>query len=236
MARPKNCRIVASRPIADAFKPMGCWRRAQGEIILSLDEFEAIRLADHLGMQQDTAARHMSISRPTFTRIYDSARKKVAHALVEGKILTIDGGHVEFDSANNKDDTMKKIAIPTSEGRLFGHFGRATLITFVTVDKDAVVNTQTLEAPKHEHGSLPKFLKENGATDVIVNSIGPGAKRFLEQFGIALHAGAPLEPVMDIVQKFMDGTLVLGDGNCNHHEHHHEGEEHKCGGNCGHHH
>ncbi|MFC4666157.1 DUF134 domain-containing protein [Falsiporphyromonas endometrii] len=238
MARPKQCRYVSSPPIVDGFRPVGCFRRGLRETLLTYDEFETLRLADYLGMQQDEAAEQMNVSRPTFTRIYDAARKKVAHALVEGRTLNIDGGHVTFKSVKIKNDTMKKIAIPTEQGKLFGHFGRATHVTIISLENNKIVSTQSLETPKHEHGSLPKFLKENGVSDVIVNSIGQGAVNFLVKYGIEIHQGAPLEPVMDIVQQFLDGTIVYGEGQCNHHEHHHEhGKEegHECCGKCGEH-
>lgn len=68
------------------------------KIILTLDELEAIRLADFLGLYQEEAARKMGISRPTFGRIIDSARKKVADFMVEGKVLCIEGGPVKLES------------------------------------------------------------------------------------------------------------------------------------------
>lgn len=65
-------------------------------MVLGLDELEAIRLADLLGLYHEEAAEHMGVSRATFGRILESARKKVAEALVFGKGLRIGGGHVEF--------------------------------------------------------------------------------------------------------------------------------------------
>jgi predicted DNA-binding protein (UPF0251 family) len=70
------------------------------EIILTVDEFEAIRLADLEGLYQEQAAEKMNISRPTFGRIIESAHKKVAEALVRGRALKIEGG--EFEMAGMK--------------------------------------------------------------------------------------------------------------------------------------
>jgi predicted DNA-binding protein (UPF0251 family) len=76
------------------FKPLGVPRRELDEIVMTLDEFEAIRLADLGGRYQEHAAEQMGVSRPTFSRIVDSAHGKVADALVHGKALRIEGGPV----------------------------------------------------------------------------------------------------------------------------------------------
>ena len=94
MPRPCCWRLVAGRPAAAIFKPIGIPMRDLEEVVMTLDEFEAIRLADLEGLYQEQAADQMEISRPTFSRIADSARRKVADALVHGKALRIDGGPV----------------------------------------------------------------------------------------------------------------------------------------------
>ena len=96
MARPINCRRVGSMPQSDYFKPRGIPLSVLEEVVLTVDEFEAIRLADHEGLYQEQAAKKMSVSRQTFGRIDDSARKKVADALVKGKALKIEGGEFEM--------------------------------------------------------------------------------------------------------------------------------------------
>ena len=87
MSRPRCCRRVSVRPQATMFKPGGGIEA--GEVILSLDELEAIRLADLEGMYQEEAAARMNISRPTFGRIVEGSHKKIADALVTGKMLRI---------------------------------------------------------------------------------------------------------------------------------------------------
>jgi uncharacterized protein len=64
-------------------------------VVMSLDEFEALRLADLGGLYQEQAAEKMGVSRPTFSRIVESAHRKVADALVHGKALRIEGGPVQ---------------------------------------------------------------------------------------------------------------------------------------------
>jgi len=98
MGRPINCRRVASMPGSDYFKPRGIPLSMLEEVILRVDEFEAIRLADLDGLYQEQAAEKMKVSRQTFGRIIDAAHKKVAEALVKGKALKIEGGEFEMSS------------------------------------------------------------------------------------------------------------------------------------------
>jgi predicted DNA-binding protein (UPF0251 family) len=96
MARPRNCRRVGSIPESDYFKPRGIPLSMLEEVILTVDECEAIRLADLDGLYQEQAAEKMRVSRQTFGRIIESAHKKVAEALVKGKALKIEGGEFEM--------------------------------------------------------------------------------------------------------------------------------------------
>lgn len=96
MPRPKQCRRVLSPPLMVGFKPFGVPQSMAEEIVLTYDEYEVIRLLDYEGMLQEEAAEKMNISRPTLTRIYESARKTIAKAFVEGKMIVIDGGNVDF--------------------------------------------------------------------------------------------------------------------------------------------
>jgi predicted DNA-binding protein (UPF0251 family) len=93
MPRPPLCRRIAQQPDATYFKPPGIPLHELEEVVLTVDELEALRLADKEGMYQDQAAERMEISRPTFGRIVETARRKVAEALVEGKALRIEGGN-----------------------------------------------------------------------------------------------------------------------------------------------
>jgi len=96
MARPRNCRQVGFMPESSYFKPRGIPISMLEEVILNVDEFEAIRLADLENLYQEQAAEKMKVSRPTFGRIIGSAHKKVAEALVTGKALKIEGGEFEM--------------------------------------------------------------------------------------------------------------------------------------------
>ncbi|MCK9299973.1 MAG: DUF134 domain-containing protein [Bacteroidales bacterium] len=97
MSRPKLDRKIARPPLMMGYKPFGIPRRELSELYLHFDEFEALRLLDYQGMTQAQAARVMNVSRPTLTRIYEKARRTIAQAFVEGKMIMIEGGQVEFD-------------------------------------------------------------------------------------------------------------------------------------------
>jgi predicted DNA-binding protein (UPF0251 family) len=90
MSRPKKDRCVRCQPNAVYFKPRGVPLINLYEVDLSLDELEAIRLADYEGLYHEQAAEKMNISRPTFGRILGEARRKLAEAIVDGKALKIE--------------------------------------------------------------------------------------------------------------------------------------------------
>ena len=90
--RPKKTRWVKCDPCERSFKPQGNSKKLEGTIVLTLDEFESIRLLDYEGLSQIEAAREMHLHRSTVSRIAASARKKITQALVEIKALRIEGG------------------------------------------------------------------------------------------------------------------------------------------------
>jgi uncharacterized protein len=96
MPRPQQFRKIASPPLMQGFKPFGIPGKELEAVALRFDEYEAIRLLDHEGFMQEQAAEQMNVSRPTLTRIYEKARKTIAKALVEGKMIVIEGGNVDF--------------------------------------------------------------------------------------------------------------------------------------------
>lgn len=96
MPRPKKNRSVLKPPMFTEFKPVGIPSRALVQIYLSLDEYEAFRLADHLGFGHEEASEEMDISRSTFTRLIEQSRKKIAGLLIDGNVLTIEGGNIHF--------------------------------------------------------------------------------------------------------------------------------------------
>ena len=92
MSRPRRFRRVWFEPNVTYFKPAGVRMIDLEESILTVDEFEAVRLKDLEGLDEETAAKKMNISQPTFNRLVSSARKKIAEAIVNGKAIKIEGG------------------------------------------------------------------------------------------------------------------------------------------------
>ena len=95
--RPKKYRIVHQDPRISQFSPRGKPGRPD-EIELAMDEFEAIRLVDLMGLDQEKAAVSMHISQQTFSRILKRAHRAIADAIVLGKIIKIQGGHYVISS------------------------------------------------------------------------------------------------------------------------------------------
>lgn len=94
--RPKKLRIVRGEPNTRQFSPRG--RRGRpGYNALKLEELEAIKLADHRGLKQAEAARHMGISQQTFSRVLKKGRKCLAEAIVLGRIIKVDGGDFRLE-------------------------------------------------------------------------------------------------------------------------------------------
>ena len=110
MPNRRRRRRIKMPPAMEGFKPFGIPMRELEHVVLLFEEYEAIRLADYVNLTQEEAAQKMEISRPTFTRIYDKARKNVAKAFVEGKAVIIEGGTYTSDDfwyrCNNCHETI----------------------------------------------------------------------------------------------------------------------------------
>jgi len=95
--RRKRFRRIGSPPVLRGLKPIGVPFVETDMISVLFDEYEALRLIDYENLSHEEAANLMNVSRPTFTRIYNSCLKKIARGLAEGKSIIIEGGEVEFD-------------------------------------------------------------------------------------------------------------------------------------------
>ena len=94
--RPHKCRKIGQEPEIKFFKPNGIPSKLLAKVVLTIDEFEAVRLADLNGLYQEEAAEKMNVSRQTFGNIISSARYKIADCLVNAKALKIEGGEIEM--------------------------------------------------------------------------------------------------------------------------------------------
>jgi uncharacterized protein len=97
MARPHKSRKISNPPKMAGFKPYGMPACKIEPVILKYEEYESIRLVNYDNLPQDQAAERMNVSRPTFTRIYNSALKQIAKSFVEGKAIEIEGGNYQFE-------------------------------------------------------------------------------------------------------------------------------------------
>ena len=91
MPRPRKCRKVCCMPKNTEFVPAGNIG-ANGVIIMTVDEYETVRLIDREGFSQEECGEYMKVARTTVQQIYNNARRKIAEALVEGFTLRIEGG------------------------------------------------------------------------------------------------------------------------------------------------
>lgn len=97
MPRPKRERKMHVPPSMNGFRPFGIPIKTVDAVKLLFEEYETLKLADYKNLTQEEAAMAMNVSRPTFTRIYNNARKKIAEAFIEGKAIFIQGGNVCFE-------------------------------------------------------------------------------------------------------------------------------------------
>lgn len=95
MARRRCCGIVAQKPRCKLFCARGSAEEREA-VRLCLEEYEAVRRKDYLAQEQAQAAQCMELSRPTFQRVLQSARRKIAQALVEGRTISIEGGNYQM--------------------------------------------------------------------------------------------------------------------------------------------
>jgi uncharacterized protein len=99
VARPQKERLVTCDPAISYFKPRGVPMREMEEVRLTIDQMEALRLADLEGLSQQEAGQKMGVSRATFGRIIQRARHVVAEALIHGKAIMLEGGNYQIKNA-----------------------------------------------------------------------------------------------------------------------------------------
>ncbi len=117
MPRPKKTRFVSAYPAIAAFVPTGV--TVIGEIFMSVEELESIRLSDFEHLDQETAANLMKVSRHTYGRILANARSILAEAVITGKTLKIEGGAYEFRGMGRR--RRRRGGRGQSEGRGAGY-------------------------------------------------------------------------------------------------------------------
>ena len=242
MPRPVRCRRIGQMPVYRSFSPDDV--TAPESIRMTVDEFEALRLLDDEGLTQEACAARMNIARTTVTAIYDSARKKIADALVRGKRLLITGGCCEYEPVEIDRDIMEKgrntmrIAVTYENGEVFQHFGHSEQFKLYDAEDGKIVSEQVVDTNGSGHGALAGFLQAAKVDALICGGIGMGAQMALADAGIRLYAG--VQGSADLAAKALAaGTLAYDpDAHCDHHGHHHDGDcghdscaDHHCRGN-----
>lgn len=235
MPRPQKSRRICCYPDYWSFAPDQ--DKANDTVTMSLDEFETIRSIDYQGKTQEQCAQEMNVARTTVTAIYDSARKKLAAALVEGRRIIISGGNYTLDNTVSeeiaqKGSTIMRIAVTYENGQIFQHFGHTERFKFYETDNTEIVNSEIIETAGSGHGALAGFLMKHGADTLICGGIGGGAQTALAEAGIRLYGGVSGD-ADTAVTELLSGKLNYNpDVQCSHHEHH--GENNSCGSHsCG---
>ena len=227
MSRPKRCRRICEVPKNDCFYPM-VDSDLEG-ICLTLDEYEVIRLVDLEGYSHLECAKQMGISRSTVQEIYEGARRKIASFIVYGRKLYIRGGDYQVcGCSKKKEGNIMKIAVTYENGMVFGHFGHTAEFKIYDVVDGKVVSSEVVDTNGSGHGALAGFLMQRGVDTLICGGIG-GAINALSNAGIKVYGGVSGDADTAV------NDFVLGRLNYNpdvHCDHHHDGEEHKCGHHC----
>ena len=238
MPRPCKRRRICAAPGCSRFAPDGAGDRG-APVVMTIDEYEAVRLIDFVGMTQEQCAAQMSVARATVQAIYGSARTKLAKCLVERRALEIMGGNYELcqkdkDCARcegrnrNRRNTIMKIATTYDNGQIFQHFGHCAVFKLYETEGGEVISTKLIDANGSGHSMLAGMLMMNGVDALICGGIGGGAQTALARFGIKVYGGVQGD-ADEAVQALLKGELNYNpDARCSHHDSHH-GADHECG-------
>jgi predicted DNA-binding protein (UPF0251 family)/predicted Fe-Mo cluster-binding NifX family protein len=227
MPRPVTSRQVRCPLAHQVFKPSGVPARELAEVTLGLDGAEALRLADLEGLYHDAAAQRMGVSRQTFGRIIEAARRTVADALINGKRLRIEGGEIVI---RTEGATTMKIAAPVRGTDIDGHFGHCEGFAVFTLDeRKAIVAEEALASPAGCgcKSGIGATLAKMGVTHLVAGTMGEGAVRVLASHGIEVTRGAS-GSARAAVERFAAGALADSGTDCAEHRHAH-GQGHDCG-------
>lgn len=252
MPRKVKCRKVCHYPQTLEFLPQNNNAQEQEPIVLTVDEYEAIRLIDRRGMSQEQCAAFMQIARTTVQRIYETARKKLADFVVEGRSLRIEGGDFRlcngsstgcgcvdcfkqklYEKYKEKGEDIMRIAVTYENGEIFQHFGHTEEFKVYDVQDGKVVASEVVDTNGQGHGALAGVLTALKADVLICGGIGGGAQMALAAAGIKLYGGVS-GSADAAVEALLAGNLDYNPAvKCNHHGEHGEGHtygEHGCGG------
>lgn len=253
MPRPRKNRRICSVPASVEFVPH---LEGTGEIpqdlkdtvIMTMDEYEAIRLIDHEHFSQEQCSEFMQVAGTTVQQIYASARSKLARMLVDGASLRIEGGEICLCQGSNpscwkerclrqeisdrytreKGEQTMRIAIPYADGQIFQHFGQTEFFKVYDVEDGKIVSSQVISTEGNGHSTLAGILAALKADLLICGGIGPGAVNAMSAAGITVYAGNAGDADGAVAQ-YLAGNLVQNSqASCDHHDHEHHHEGHTC--------
>ena len=237
MPRRAKCRRVSFVPEINFFSPVGHHQICQDEVVLSVEEFEALRLKDYLNLEQEEAARQMHVSRQTYQRVLGEAHFKIADALTNGKGIRIQGGNFclgdgycrrrtrflaydescQFEKETQKKDRSEaelgKIAITAAggdpEANIDARFGRCS--HFMLWDPQSsdftAIENKGGEAAHGAGTGAAQLLLKNQAQVLITNKIGPKAFAALKSAGIKVFSASETETITGALKKYLHNQL-----------------------------
>lgn len=283
MSRPRKCRRVCHFPYILGFSPeypdddgvdvsvengtvsdnrekaaggYSAWaaEAERNTVVMTVDEYETIRLIDKEGMSQEQCSDFMQIARTTVQHIYTSARKKLADALVDGRPLRIGGGDYQLCDGGNamccrntcwkqefsriyagpKGEGIMRIAVTYENGDIFQHFGHTEYFKVYDAEDGKVVSSEVVSTEGNGHGALAGILRAMNVDVLICGGIGGGARNALAAEGVELYGGVS-GSADAAVEKLLAGRLDFDpEAKCSGHEGHEHGHGHTCGSHsCG---
>lgn len=259
LPRPRKCRRVCRFPQNMVFLPEEGGNESDA-VILTVDEYETIRLIDKEGLSQEQCSVFMQVARGTVQQIYANARRKLADVLVDGFPLRIEGGDYRLcDGRNNvcdraacfkqkisqkyvksKGETIMRVAVTYENGEVFQHFGHTAQFKVYDIENGVILSTEVIDTNGSGHGALAGILNAMKVDVLICGGIGGGARTALEEAGIRLYGGVSGN-ADEAVEALLSDRLVFNpEVHCDHHhgggDHHGEGhhcgeDKHGCAGN-----
>lgn len=208
MPRPRKCRKVCQMPQTRAFYPAG--EISDGPaVVLTVDEYEAIRLIDKQGFSQEECSNYMQVARTTVQLIYNSARKKLADALVDGLVLRIEGGSYQLCDGKQiyrgcggckrqrrvceqmimKEDGVMRIAIPLDENKkdVCIVLARAPYFLFREEGDDRIVENPAASANSGAGIQVAQFLTDEKVDCLITVRCGQNAAEVFKAAGMKIY-------------------------------------------------
>ena len=227
MPRPKKCRKVCQMPKTKEFQPIGD-TSCKASVILTVDEYEAIRLIDKQGFSQEECSNYMQVARTTVQSIYNSARKKLADALVDGLSIRIEGGDFQLCDGNEdycgcggcrrhrrgcvqrniQEDGKMRIAIPLDENKqdVCIVLARAPYFLLREDGKDTIVENPAAQAHGGAGIHAAQFLVDSGVNVLITVRCGQNAADVFKAAGMKIYKSAN-KAATDDLTAFEDGKL-----------------------------